>query len=466
MDFDVAILGGGAAGLSAARETLRRGANPVIVNAGPLGGDCTFTGCVPSKTVIETSLAGGSFTDAFERARTVVDHIASTENAERLTEEGVVVIEDEGTLTTVDGQPAISVDGRTLSAKGVVLALGSKPLIPPIEGLETVDYLTTENLWELQSAPRSMAVIGGGAIGCELSQALARLGVQITLIEMADRVLGKEEVAASTVAAEALTAGGVDVMTGVGVTAARKVAGGAELTLDSGATIEAERVLVVVGRRPNSHRGGLEAGGITLERGFVGNGDDLATSVRGVYVAGDLAGRLQFTHAADHMGRIAAGNILGRWARLRPARFRADQIPWVTFVTPEIARIGMTESEAARSVPGAMVAYLPLTEHDRALTAGVTEGYIKLIAGPRPVIGMAGGGRIIGATIVSERAGEIISEIALAVRVDAFVGRLAQTVHPYPTWSFGLVKAAAQFFTTVEGRAAKPAQEESGHFVG
>ncbi len=460
MSTDVAILGGGAAGLAAAREATRLGARALIVNRGPLGGDCTFTGCIPSKTVIESAAAGLDFDQAFSRARSVIDHIASTESGERLQAEGIDVVDDEGTLVVGDGDPAIAVGGRTIRARGVVLALGSEPAVPPIPGLDGIDPLTTEDLWELTSAPRSLAVIGGGAIGCELAQALARLGVTVTVVEMAHRILVKEEPAASAVATAALTASGVDVRTGVTVTAVRSDGGGAVLSLDDGTVVQAERVLVAVGRRPSSDRGGLTAAGIELDgSGYVANDDDLSTTVDKVYVAGDLSGRLQFTHAADHMGRLAAGNIVKRWNRLRPARFRSEQIPWVTFVSPEIARIGCSEQEAARSVDGAMVAELPLTEHDRALTAAATDGFIKLIAGPRPIIGMAGGGRIIGATIVSERAGEMISEVALAVRLGAFTGRLAQTVHPYPTWSYGLAKAAAQFFTPIEGRQARPAAD-------
>jgi pyruvate/2-oxoglutarate dehydrogenase complex dihydrolipoamide dehydrogenase (E3) component len=179
-------------------------------------------------------------------------------------------------------------------------------------------------------------------------------------------------------------------------------------------------------------------------------------------VAGDAAGRLAFTHAADHMGRIAAANILNRWGPLRVKRFRAERIPLVTYTTPEVARIGMTEAQAAREVRGAMVAELPLSEHDRAVAAGATDGFVKLIAGPRRGLGMAGGGRILGATVVAERAGELIGELALAVRLGAFTGRLVQTVHPYPSWSYGLAKAAAQFFTTVEGRTARPARIVEG----
>ncbi|MEM7272942.1 MAG: NAD(P)/FAD-dependent oxidoreductase [Actinomycetota bacterium] len=464
MATDVAILGGGAAGLSAARETRRLGGRAVIVSNGPLGGDCTFTGCVPSKTVIEASLAGLSFDDAFGRARHVVERIASTESADRLRAEGVEVIEGEGRLVVDGGRGAIEVGERTVTARGVVVATGSRPLVPPIPGLAEVDHLTTDDLWQLTERPASLAVIGGGAIGCELSQALARLGVAVTLIELAPRLLSNEEPEASRLAAEALRLAGVDVRTGAAVTSVAagpgSVAGpsGVVLQLDDGTTVAAERVLVAVGRSPNAGSAGLAEAGLELDdRGYVSNDDDLSTGLAGVYVAGDAAGRLQLTHAADHMGRVAVNNVLRARGPFRRQRFRADQIPWVTFTTPEIARIGVTEDQAAGG-GGALVAELPLDEHDRALTADAVDGFIKIIAVPRPGLGMTGGGRIIGATIVAERAGEMLAEVALAVRLGAFTGRLAQTVHAYPTWSYGVAKTVGQFFTEVEGRTARPAR--------
>ena len=182
----------------------------------------------------------------------------------------------------------------------------------------------------------------------------------------------------------------------------------------------------------------------------------LATSVDGVYAAGDVTGLSNFTHAADAMGRLAAANIVSRY---RWRNFDSGKIPAVTFTTPEVASIGLSEAEAAdRFGEQAQVAELPLGEHDRAIAAGRTDGYIKLIAGPNPVIGTAGGGRLVGASIVAERAGEMIAELALAVQFRAFVGQLAMTTHPYPTWSYGIQKAAGQFFTTIEGRAVRPAR--------
>lgn len=451
--IDVAILGGGAAGLAAAREARRREASVVIVNDGPLGGDCTFTGCVPSKTVIESAAAGASFGEAFDRARHVVKEIASTENADVLRAEGVDIIEADGVLV---GPGRLRADDTNIEAKGVVLALGSRPSDPPIVGLDRIEVLTSENLWDLRDQPGSIAVIGGGAIGCELGQALSRLGVETTVIEFADRLLVHEEPEAGAIVERALSQSGVDVRTGTGVQTIEPAAGGAELSLSDGTTLTVERVVVAAGRQPNSDRGDLAAAGLELdERGYVATGDDLTTSMKRVFAAGDVAGKLQFTHAADNMGRIAAGNILRSFPK---AKFKAHQIPWVTFTQPEVGRVGLSEAQAHETVKGAMVAELPLEAHDRALAANATNGYIKLIAAPNPVIGHAAGGRLVGATVVADRGGELIAELALALKLRIFLGQLATTVHPYPTWSYGIPKAAAQFFTTIEGRRARPAR--------
>ena len=451
---DIGVIGGGAAGLAAVREARRRGASALIVNRGPLGGDCTFTGCVPSKAVIEAARSGASFVDAFRRARHVVEQIAATETPDVLRAEGVEVIDDEGVLV---GPGQIRAGTKTITARGVVLALGSRPVLPPIDGLAESGALTTDTLWELQHAPSSMTIIGGGAIGCELGQALATLGVSVTLVEQAPRLLPGEEAQASTIIEQALRSSGVNVATGVKVERVEAGPEGRHLHLSNGSSIVTERVLVAAGRSPSSDRGGLAEAGVELDqRGYVAVGDDLATNLARTYAAGDITGTLQLTHAADNMGRLAATNIL---RRVGTARFRSDQIPRVTFTSPEVASIGLSESQAARTVRGARVAELPLAEHDRALAADKTDGYLKLISGPKPVIGHAGGGKLIGATIVAERAGEMMAELALALRLGVFIGRMALTVHPYPSWSYAIPKVAAQFFTTIEGRQARPVRQ-------
>ncbi len=454
---DVAILGGGAAGLAAAREARRRGASATLINNGPLGGDCTFTGCVPSKSVIEAARDGASFAEAFDRARRVVATVAAAENATVLRAEGVEVIEAEGELV---GPGELRVGNELIRAKGVLLALGSRPAVPPVPGLAEARPLTSETLWSLDSAPASLAVIGGGPMGCELSQALATLGVSVTLIEMAPRVLAGEEPAASAVVLDALTKAGVDVRVDAGVASVAPAADGTtghRLELTDGSVVAAERILVAAGRRANTDRGGLIEAGIRLtDRGRIETGPDLSTNLAKTWAAGDVTGLLDLTHAADHMGRLVATNIL------RPvlkARFKRHEMPRVTFTSPEVASVGFSEAEAAeRWGSKARVAELPLTAHDRALASEATEGYLKLIAGPKRPTGTLGGGRLVGATVVAERAGELVAELALALRLGTYVGRLALTVHPYPSWSYAIPKTAAQFFTETDGHVARPAR--------
>ena len=451
-DFDLIVVGGGAGGLGAARAAARRRARTLLIQRGPLGGDCTFTGCVPSKALIESVAEGKDFLAAMVAVRCAVETIAATETDEVLAREGVDVLHGWASFC---GPRRLEVDGAVLTAPRVIIATGTGPAVPPIDGLGEIDYLTNENVFELASLPRSLGVLGGGPIGCELAQAFARLGTHVTVLEALERVLPREEPEASGVVHQALVAAGVTVEVGqkvVGV-AAREPKGAVSIRLESGGTVDADRLLVAVGRRSATDGLGLEMAGVETERGYVKTDDRLATTAQGVWAVGDVAGKLAFTHAADEMGRIAAANAL---SRLPSRRFRTSWIPWVTFTDPEVARIGMTEAEAAGH--GGMVAYLPMTEVDRAVAAGKTEGFVKLIAGSRPLTRRLGGGRVLGATVVAARGGELIGEVALAMRTRMFTGRLAQTVHPYPTWSMALQKAAAQFFFEIEGRRARPAR--------
>lgn len=522
MDHDLIVVGGGAAGLAAVRTGLWVGTDVALVTDGPIGGDCTFTGCIPSKTLIAAAAAGLGFDEAMARVRSTVDQVAATESAEVWRRQGVTVLEGRARLVTHD---TVAVDSQRVTAPRIVVATGSRPLIPPVEGLAddcglangaisgagladpggTVGVgglagadgpageavLTTDTLFGMESRPASMGIVGGGPTGCELAQALARLGVEVTLFESADRVLPTEEAEASEIVAAALAADGVEVQTSasvtavgvevqtsapvtgvsveggtVGVEAATEVGewsvpegegqssteGSPRVTVRVGSrSVTVERVLVAAGRAPAVDDLGLKELGVKLHGpGWVVTDDRLATSVKGVYAAGDTTGRTALTHAADEMGRLAAANALGRGPR---GRFREHWIPRVVFTDPEVARVGAVEAEASTR---SRVAYLPLSEVDRAVIDGRTDGFVKIVAGPRPVLGWFGGGRVVGATVVAPRAGEMIAEVALAMRTGAFAGRLAQTAHAYPTWSHGLQKAAAQFFGEIEGRRARP----------
>ena len=450
---DLIVVGAGAAGLGAARAARWAGADVVMVSDGPVGGDCTFTGCVPSKTLIAASHEGLDLAAAFARVRSTVDRVAATESAEVLRREGIAVIEGRARLA---GPAEVVVDGSTLRARRIILATGATPARPDIPGLDGADPLTSDTLFAPSFDPRgirSLGIVGAGPVGCELAQAFARLGVEVLLLEAARRVLPAEEASAAAVIAAALRHDGVDLRVGREVERVERSADGVVVVTADGSRV-VDRLLVAAGRRPVTDGLDLADAGVAIDtHGFIRVDDRLATTVDGVYAVGDVTGRLPFTHAADEMGRLAAGNALRRGVR---GRFRADWIPHTIFTDPEVARVGLVEAEAARH--GGRVAELPLAELDRAVIEGRTDGYVKLIAGPRPVLRRFAGGRIIGATIVAPRAGEMIHEAALAMRTRMFAGRLAQTVHAYPTWSHGIQKATAQFFGEIEGRRARPAR--------
>ncbi|TDE35700.1 FAD-dependent oxidoreductase [Actinomadura sp. 6K520] len=447
---DLIVLGGGAAGLAAARTGAGLGARTLLVADGPIGGDCTFTGCVPSKTLIEHAGRGASFTEAMAAVRGAIQAIAATETAEVLRGEGIEVLSGRAAFRS---RRMVAVGARELRAGSFVIATGARPAVPPVPGLADVPYLTSDTVFGLDDPPRSLAVLGGGTTGCELAQAFGRLGVEVTVVEAADRLLPQADPDASGVIADVFAREGITVRTGTGVVAAGAASGGVRLELSGGDPVEAQRLLVAVGRTPVTDGLGLDAAGVrTGDTGRVITGRRLATTAVGVYAAGDVTGRLQLTHAAYAMGRVAARNALGG---RRKASYRDDATPRVVFTDPEVAQVGLTVAEAVEAGLDARVAELPMSDLDRAVTAGRTDGFVRLVAGPRRLLGHRGGGRVLGATIVAARAGEMIHEPALAMRTGMFTGRLAQTVHAYPTWSIAVQQAAAQFFGAYGGRTAR-----------
>ncbi len=447
MDHDLIIIGGGAAGLGAARAGQWSNADTLLITDGPPGGDCTFTGCIPSKTLLSAARDGMGFVDAMARVRSTVERIAATETSDVLRSSGIEVIEGRASLATHD---TVVVGEQRITAPRIVIATGGRPSLPPIAGIDTVDVQTSETLFALDRQPETLGIIGGGPVGCEMAEAFARLGTSVTLFEASTRLLPREEAEASSIIESALGLLGVDVRT---ATSVERVDSAIRVHTATG-SVEVEVLLVAVGRVANTGGLALDELGVALDdRGFIATDARLRTSLRGVYAAGDVTGTLLFTHAADEMGRMAASNALGKGYG---GRYRSDRTPWVTFTAPEVARIGVTEAEAAAM--GGRVAYLPLCEMDRAITDGAEEGFIKLIAGPKLISRRVFGGRIIGATIVAPRAGEMINEVALLMRSGGFTGRLAQTVHAYPTWGYGIQKAAGQFFGPVDGREAVPAR--------
>lgn len=412
---------------------------------------------MPSKTLLAASVAGESFAAAMSTVRTTIARIAATEDARALQREGLDVVDGRGAF--VDAH-TLAVDGREFRSPRIVVATGSRPALPPLDGLVDAAPLTNETLFDLGEQPDHLAVLGGGPIGCEMALAFCRLGSHVTLVEREPRLLPRDEPEAAAVVREVLERHGVDVRVSTDATMVRRRPATARVLvgLEPGEAIEVDDLLVATGRSPVTD--GLDAGraGITLDRGGAIHVDDtMASSSPGVWAIGDVTGRMQFTHAAARMAMVATSNAMG--GRLRPKRrFDETLVPWVTYVDPEVAHVGMSEAEA--TAHGGRVAWLPLDQVDRAVTSGRTDGFVKLIAGPRRMLRNAGGGRLLGATIVAPTAGEMIHEVALAMRTNMFTGRLAQTVHAYPTYSMGVQEAAAQFFVEHRGRTARPARPD------
>ena len=442
------VIGGGTAGLVASRTAAGLGARVVLVERdarGP-GGDCLWTGCVPSKALIAAAELAHrirhaqsvgltprepevDFGRVMKHVRRAQATIEPEDSADSLRRDGVEVIA--GTARFA-GPGRIEVEGGpALRYRTALIATGSRPVVPDIEGLAAADPLTNETVWDLRERPARLAIIGGGPIGCELGQAFQRLGTQVTLVQRRGYLLPREEPEARELIASRLRADGVELRLG---TKPVRVAGGV-LSVDEGDEIEFDRILVATGREAETGDLGLEAIGAELDgKGGVKVDDRLATSAKGVYAAGDAITALPFTHVAGYHGRTVAANALLRTR----TRVSYDAVPWATFTDPEVGRVGLTEAQAReRFGDGAIVVTHDYAHNDRAITAGETHGFAKLVGDPK--------GRLVGATVCAPRGGESIAELAAWVRAEGKIDDVSQTVHAYPTFSEGQARAADDY---------------------
>ncbi|MGI8537554.1 MAG: dihydrolipoyl dehydrogenase family protein [Mycobacteriales bacterium] len=454
-DYDLVVIGAGATGLSAARAARRAGRRVALVEAARPGGDCTHFGCVPSKALLETARRvqaarsgpryGFSaqvvvdFPAVIDRIHRVIADIEQDESPELLARQGIDLLAGWGVLT---GPTALEVDGRRVTTEKFVVASGSRAAVPPIEGLGSVAYLDNENVFALRELPEHLLVLGGGPIGVELAQAFQRLGAQVTVVEALPTLVSREEPEAQQVLRTVLEREGVAVRTGAKVV---RVESGPVLHLDDGTIVAGSHLLVAVGRTPSTDDLGLETAGVALERGRVVT-DEHLQAAETVWAAGDCTSRLQFTHVGDEQGRLAARNAFAGPLPWKRGTWEDRAVPWVTFTEPEIAHVGLTEAQAVgQHGEGVMVSTFRDRKGDRARTAGETDGFVKLVAAPGKVGGMTLG-KLLGMTAVGPMAGEMIAEGALCIRAGTLVGRLAQTIHAYPTWSLSTRIAAAQLF--------------------
>ena len=458
-DRNLIVIGAGAAGLVTSYIAAAVKAKVTLVEGHKMGGDCLNYGCVPSKALIRSAKAAQQLREAgdfglqpvaaqvdfaavMQRVQRIVARIEPHDSVERYSGLGVDVVQGHARL--IDPW-TVEIDGRQrLTAPQIVIATGARPFVPPIPGLDAVGYLTSDTLWGLPEAPRRLLVLGGGPIGCELAQAFARLGIAVTQVEMAPRLMLREDEEVSRLVQQSLEADGVRVLTGHQALRAELHEGGKRLWVKhpGGETaLDFDTLLVAVGRAARVEGFGLEELGVPLSprKTIAVNAQLQSTKFPNLYAVGDVAGPYQFTHTAAHMAWYAAVNALfGRFKR-----FAVDYrvIPWVTFTDPEVARVGLSEQDAREQGIAVEVTRYGLDDLDRAIADagdGEAQGFVKVLTTP-------GGDRILGATIVGHHAGELLAEFVLAMKHGLGLNKILGTIHAYPTWVEANKYAAGQW---------------------
>ena len=453
--YDICVIGAGSGGLSVAAAAAQFGQKVVLFEKGDMGGDCLNTGCVPSKALLAASKAAHTFRASHKFGiakaepavdfKAVHDHvhgviaaIAPLDSVERFESLGVKVIKAHAKFT---GPATVEGGGETVTARRFVIATGSTAATPPIPGLDTVPYLTNESIFENETLPGHLIIIGGGPIGMEMAQAHRRLGAKVTVLEAFDP-LAKDDPELTAIVLESLKADGVDIRARVKITGMRKTARGVAIDIEGQGTLEGTHLLVAAGRKPNVDGLGLEAAGIEFTKRSVTVDDGLKTTNRKVYAIGDVAGGLQFTHVANYHAGLVIRNALFRL----PVKNKTDNVPWVTYTDPELAHVGLTEAEAMkRHGGGVKVLRWHFHENDRAQAERKTKGLVKAITGK--------GGKILGCSIVGPNAGDLIQPWVLAMTAGLKIKALTDMIVPYPTFGDASKRAAIGYFA---GLASKP----------
>ena len=443
-DYNIVVIGAGAGGLVTSYIAAALKAKVVLIEKHRMGGDCLYTGCVPSKALIRSASVlqyakraqefgfdsirvEHDFANVMERVQRVIKEIEPHDSVERYTKLGVECIAGEAKIVSPF---EVEVNGRTLTTKTIVVATGASPFVPPIDGLDSVEYYTSDTIWNLRALPERMVVLGGGPIGCELAQSFNRLGANVTQIETAECVLNREDKEVSDFICERLMQEGVKVLSGH--RAERVEVEGDSKYLVCSTESGKERVgfdclLLAVGRKANVTGFGLEELGISLtEKGTIKADKFLRTNFPNIYVAGDVAGPYQFTHFASHQAWYASVNAL-----LSPfKRFKTDYrvIPWCTFTDPEVAHVGLNEREAKEQEIEYEVTKYGIDDLDRAIADSEAHGFVKVIT-PK------GSDKILGVTIVAYHAGDLLAEYVLAMKHGLGLNKILGTIHSYPTMS-------------------------------
>ena len=439
-DRNLIVIGGGSAGLVTSYIAAAVKARVTLIEKHKMGGDCLNTGCVPSKALIRSARfiaqqkrasalgmksanVDFDFADVMERIQRVITTIEPHDSVDRYRDLGVDVVEGAAKITS---PYTVEVNGKTLTTRNIVIATGARPFVPPLQGLDEVGYLTSDNIWELREQPKRLVVLGGGPIGSELAQSFARLGTHVTQVELADRLMGREDPDVSEVVMARFKAEGIDVRTGHQAKAFCIEDGNKTLICEhqgEEVRIPFDQVLIALGRAANTTGFGLEELGVTVDR-TVSVNELLQTNFPNIFAAGDVAGPYQFTHTAAHQAWYAAVNSLFSGFKSFKVDYRV--IPWATFTDPEVARVGLNETEAnEKGIEYELTTY-GIDDLDRAIADEEAHGFIKVLTVP-------GKDRILGVTIVGEHSGDLIAEYVTAMKHGLGLNKILGTIHIYPT---------------------------------
>ena len=448
--YDIMIIGGGSGGLTAARTARALGAHVLLVDKERVGGDCLRYGCVPSKSLIHVAkvaqqareaaalglVTGNVDVDMARVSAYVQGVIERVEKNERVYSEGVTV--KFGRVAFVSAHE-LELNGERIGSRNTIIASGSRPVVPQIEGLAETGFLTNEDVFDLARLPASMIVVGGGPVGVELGQALRRLGAQVTIIQGTACILPREDTEVSQAVADALKSEGVEIVTNARFVRASREGNRKIVTAKRGDDLllfEAEEVVLALGRQPNVEGLNLEAAGVQYDVGGIKVDEYLQTTAGNVLAIGDVIGGYRFTHVAAYQAGIATRNALVPIAK-KKVDYRV--VPWCTFSDPEAARVGFTADEAAKRYKQTRVVKFPWAEIDRAQTDGEIAGFIKLVlAGKKDAI--------VGAHLVGARAGELLGTLSLAMRHNLTLNDILGTIHAYPTMNTGVQQAVFEAY--------------------
>lgn len=450
-DANVIVVGAGSGGLVTAYIAAAVKAKVILIEKHKMGGDCLNTGCVPSKALIKTARflhevkhsekfgvananAEFNFSDVMDRVHSIIKAIEPHDSVERYTKLGVDCIQGAATIVS---PWTVEVNGQTLSARNIVVATGARPFVPPIKGIQEASYLTSDSLWDLREQPKDLVVVGGGPIGAELAQTFNRLGSKVSLVEFGPRMMSREDPEISELIQKRFQNEGVELLLGARAVECITRDGKEYLICDQGGKkieLPFDKVLIAVGRRPNISGFGLEELSVTLRKNKTIETDEfLRTNVPSIFAVGDVTGPYQFTHTASHQAWYAAVNSL--FGTFKKFKVDYSVIPWATFTDPEVARVGLNETEAKeKGIPYELTHY-GIDDSDRALADSVNHGLVKILTVP-------GKDKILGVTIVGSHAGDLIAEFVTAMKHGLGLKKILGTIHIYPTMT-EVNKAAA-----------------------